>query len=191
MAYELIAAKREEMGTGASRRLRHAGKVPAVVYGDNKDAVSLTLDHNTLFYALKEEAFHASVLDLVIDGAKEAVLLRDFQMHPYKAQVMHIDFQRVNPNEKVHVKVPLHFVGADVCPAVKQQSGSVTHVTTEVEVRSLPAALPSFVEVDLSAMSAGTILHLSDLKLPEGVELVALARGENATVATATGIAAE
>ncbi|TIC79557.1 50S ribosomal protein L25/general stress protein Ctc [Crenobacter intestini] len=190
MAYELIAAKREEMGTGASRRLRHAGKVPAVVYGDNKDAVSLTLDHNTLFYALKEEAFHASVLDLVIDGAKEAVLLRDFQMHPYKAQVMHIDFQRVNPNQKVNVKVPLHFVGGDVCPAVKLQSGSVTHVATEVEVRSLPAALPSFVEADLSAMSAGSILHLSDLKLPEGVELVALARGENATVATATGIAA-
>lgn len=191
MSYELIAAKREELGTGASRRLRHAGKVPAVVYGDDKDAVSLTLDHNVLFYALKEEAFHSSVLELVVDGAKEQVLLRDFQMHPYKPQVMHIDFQRVNPNEKIHVKVPLHFVGADVCPAVKLQSGNVTHVTTEVDVRSLPANLPSFIEVDLSAMTAGTIIHLSDLKLPEGVEIVALIRGNDATVASASGIAIE
>ncbi|MGL6072123.1 50S ribosomal protein L25/general stress protein Ctc [Craterilacuibacter sp.] len=191
MSYELIAAKREELGTGASRRLRHASKLPAVVYGDNKDAVSITMDHNPMFYALKQEAFHASVIDLVIDGVKEQVLLRDFNMHPVKPMVMHADFQRVNPNEKVHVKVSLHFVGADTCPAVKLHSGRISHVTTEVEVCALPANLPTHLDVDLSAMIAGQIVHLSDLKLPEGVELAALLRGKNATVASATGVIVE
>ncbi|CUA81765.1 ribosomal protein L25, Ctc-form [Gulbenkiania indica] len=187
MAYELNAAKREEMGTGASRRLRRAGKLPGVIYGANQDAQSIVLEHNPVFYALKEEGFHTGILTLVIDGAKQPVLLRDFQMHPYKQQVMHIDFQRVDANEKMHVKVPLHFVNADVSPAVKLQGGLVSHVMTEVDVRALPGQLPSFIEVDLSGLKAGQSLHLSDLKLPEGVEITALLRGENSTVAAASG----
>ncbi|WP_293765724.1 50S ribosomal protein L25/general stress protein Ctc [uncultured Aquitalea sp.] len=184
MAYELIAAKREEMGTGASRRLRSAGKLPAVVYG-NGAAESVVLDHNPIYYALKEEAFHSAIIDLVVDGAKQTVLLRDFQMHPYKQQVMHIDFQRVDLSQKVHVKIQLHFVGADVSEAVKLQGAKISHILNEVEVRALPGDLPKFIEVDLSNIKAGQTIHMSDLKLPAGVELTAVARGENGAVALA------
>lgn len=190
MAYELIAAKREEQGTGASRRLRHAGKLPAVVYGGGKDAVAVVLEHNPVYYALKEEAFHTGILNLVIDGTTEPVLLRDHQMHPYKQQVMHIDFQRVNLNEKMHVKVALHFVGGDVSEAVKLQGSKISHIMNDVEVRALPAQLPTFIEVDLSGVKAGQTVHLSDLKLPEGVEIVALARGSNLAVASVSGSSA-
>ncbi|PXX49531.1 MULTISPECIES: 50S ribosomal protein L25/general stress protein Ctc [Aquitalea] len=184
MAYELIAAKREEMGTGASRRLRHAGKLPAVVYG-NGAAESIVLDHNTVFYALKEEAFHSAILDLVIDGQKQAVILRDFQNHPYKQQVMHVDFQRVDLSQKVHVKIQLHFVNADQSDAVKLQGAKISHIINEVEVRALPGDLPKFIEVDLSAIKVGEAVHLSDLKLPAGVEIAALVRGEDAAIALA------
>ncbi|RXZ44794.1 50S ribosomal protein L25/general stress protein Ctc [Crenobacter cavernae] len=187
MSYELIAAKRVEQGTGASRRLRRAGKLPAVVYGAGKDAEAIVLEHNPLYYALKDEAFHASVLDLVVDGDKQQVLVRDYQMHPFKQLVLHIDFQRIDANEKINVNVPLHFLNADLSPAVKLQSGKVSHVVTSVEVSALPGQLPKFIEVDLSEAQAGQSVHLSDLKLPEGVELVALARGENATVANISG----
>lgn len=189
MAYELIAAKREELGTGASRRLRHAGKVPAVVYGGSQAAESVVLDHNVVFYALKEESFHSSILDLVIDGQKQAVLLRDFQNHPYKQQVMHIDFQRVDLSEKIHVKVQLHFVNGDVSEAVKLQGSKISHIVTEVDVRALPGNLPKFIEVDLSSIKAGQTIHLSDLKLPEGVEITALVRGDNAAIASASSVA--
>lgn len=190
MSYELIAAKREQLGTGASRRLRHAGKLPAVVYGANTEAVSVVLEHNPIYYALKEEGFHTGILNLVIDGEKQAVLLRDYQMHPYKQLVLHMDFQRVDLNEKMHVKVPLHFVGADASEAVKLQGAKISHVLTEVDVRALPAQLPSFIEVDLSAIQAGQTIHLSDLKLPEGVEITALVRGGDQAVASASGAAA-
>ncbi|EEG10422.1 50S ribosomal protein L25/general stress protein Ctc [Pseudogulbenkiania ferrooxidans] len=190
MSYELIAAKREQLGTSASRRLRHAGKLPAVVYGANTEAVSVVLDHNPVYYALKEEGFHTGILNLVIDGEKQAVLLRDYQMHPYKQLVLHMDFQRVDLNEKMHVKVPLHFVGADASEAVKLQGAKISHVLTEVDVRALPAQLPSFIEVDLSAIQAGQTIHLSDLKLPEGVEITALVRGGDQAVASASGAAA-
>ncbi|SMF00798.1 50S ribosomal protein L25/general stress protein Ctc [Pseudogulbenkiania subflava] len=190
MSYELIAAKREQLGTGASRRLRHAGKLPAVVYGANTEAVSVVLEHNPVYYALKEEGFHTGILNLVIDGEKQAVLLRDYQMHPYKQLVLHMDFQRVDLNEKMHVKVPLHFVGADASEAVKLQGAKISHVLTEVDVRALPAQLPSFIEVDLSAIQAGQTIHLSDLKLPEGVEITALTRGGDQAVASASGAAA-
>lgn len=190
MSYELIAAKREQLGTSASRRLRHAGKLPAVVYGANTEAVSVVLEHNPIYYALKEEGFHTGILNLVIDGEKQAVLLRDYQMHPYKQLVLHMDFQRVDLNEKMHVKVPLHFVGADASEAVKLQGAKISHVLTEVDVRALPAQLPSFIEVDLSAIQAGQTIHLSDLKLPEGVEITALVRGGDQAVASASGAAA-
>lgn len=190
MSYELIAAKREQLGTSASRRLRHAGKLPAVVYGANTEAVSVVLEHNPVYYALKEEGFHTGILNLVIDGEKQAVLLRDYQMHPYKQLVLHMDFQRVDLNEKMHVKVPLHFVGADASEAVKLQGAKISHVLTEVDVRALPAQLPSFIEVDLSGIQAGQTIHLSDLKLPEGVEITALVRGGDQAVASASGAAA-
>jgi len=185
MAYELNAVKREEMGTGASRRLRHAGKLPGVIYGGDVAASSIVLDHNPVFYALKDEDFHSGVLNLTVDGQKEVVMVRDFQMHPYKQQVMHIDFQRVDMNVPMHVHVPLHFINADASPAVKTQGAKISHLLNDVDVRALPANIPHFLEVDLSAIEAGHSVHLSDLKVPEGVEIVALVRGENTTIAQA------
>ena len=179
MHIEINASKREAQGTGASRRLRRAGRVPGIVYGGGKDAQAVDLDHKELFFALKNEAFHSSVLDMVLDGSKEAVLLRDFQMHPYKPLVLHVDFQRVDATHKVHLKVPLHFVNADVAPGVKLGGGVVNHILTEVDVICLPDALPEFIVVDLGKMEAGQSLHLSDLTLPAGVELSALARGDD------------
>ncbi len=182
MHIEINASKREAQGTGASRRLRRAGRVPGIVYGGGKDAQSVDIDHKELYFSLKNEAFHSSVLSMNLDGAKENVLLRDFQMHPYKPLVLHVDFQRVDATHKVHMKVPLHFVNADVAPGVKLGGGVVNHVLTEVDVSCLPSALPEFIEVDLSALEAGQSLHLSDLKLAGDVELTALVRGDDHVV---------
>lgn len=184
MKFEVIANARKTQGTGASRRLRHAGRVPAIVYGANQPAANIELDHNTIYHQLKHEAFHASILTLDVDGAKEQVLLRDIHMHPWKLQVMHLDFQRVNPNAKIHMKVPLHFVNADLAPGVKLSGGNVTHVLNEVEVNCLPKDLPEFIEVDLSGLQAGHSLHLSEVKLSKGVELVELHRGNDMAVAS-------
>ncbi len=187
MNFEVIAQARAEQGSGASRRLRNAGRVPAIVYGAGKDAQAVTLDHNSIFHALRVEAFHASVLSLNIDGQVEKVLLRDVQHHPFRQLILHIDFQRVDPNTKLHIKVPLHFVNADVAPGVKLGCGIVNHVLNEVEVSCLPADLPEFIEVDLANLGAGQSIHMSDLKLSAGVELVALHRGDNQTVANCSG----
>ncbi len=184
MKFEVTATARKTQGTGASRRLRHAGRVPAIVYGANQPAANIELDHNTVYHQLKHEAFHASILTLNIDGAKEQVLLRDVQMHPWKLQVMHMDFQRVNPNVKIHMKVPLHFVNADIAPGVKLSGGNITHVLNEAEVSCLPKDLPEFIEVDLSGLQAGHSLHLSEVKLPAGVEFVDLHRGSDSAVAS-------
>lgn len=184
MQTEVIAAKRDLQGKGASRRLRRAGKVPAVVYGGEKGAQAIELDHNSIFHQLRHEAFHASILTLNVDGSKESVLLRDFQMHPFRPIVMHVDFQRVDKDQKLHIKVPLHFVNADIAPGVKLSGGIVSHVLTEVDVACLPADLPEFIEVDLADLAAGHSIHLADLKLPKGVEIPALIRGENTPVAT-------
>ncbi|MDA8224848.1 MAG: 50S ribosomal protein L25/general stress protein Ctc [Betaproteobacteria bacterium] len=181
---EVIAQKRDVQGKGASRRLRRSGKTPGVLYGGNKPAVSIELDHNMLFHALKREAFHASVLTLVLDGAKESVLLRDFVMHPFRSEVQHIDFQRVDSTHKLHISVPLHFVNADIAPGVKLSGGNVSHVMTELEISCLPGSLPEFIEVDLGQMAAGHSLHVADIKLPAGVESVATLKGENPVVAT-------
>jgi large subunit ribosomal protein L25 len=136
-------------------------------------------DHKELYFALKNEAFHSSVLSMNLEGAKESVLLRDFQMHPYEPLVLHVDFQRVDATHKIHLKVPLHFVNADIAPGVKLGGGVVNHILTEVDVSCLPGALPEFIEVDLGNLEVGQSLHLSDLKLPAGVELTALARGDD------------
>jgi large subunit ribosomal protein L25 len=169
MTIEVIATSRQAQGTGASRRLRNSGRTPGIVYGGG-DAVQIELDHNDLYYALRNEAFHASVLSLSVDGKKESVLLRDFQMHPFRQQVLHIDFQRVDAGKKMHVKVPLHFINADLAPGVKLGGGIISHVLNELDVACLPANLPEFVEVDLSKLEIGKSVHVSDLKLPKGVE---------------------
>jgi large subunit ribosomal protein L25 len=184
MKFEVTATARKTQGTGASRRLRHAGRVPAIVYGANQPAANIELDHNTVYHQLKHEAFHASILTLDIEGKKEQVLLRDVQMHPWKMQVMHMDFQRVNPNAKIHMKVPLHFVNAEIAPGVKLGGGNITHVLNEAEVSCLPKDLPEFIEVDLSGLQAGHSLHLSEVKLPAGVEFVELHRGSDSAVAS-------
>lgn len=187
MNFEVIAQARAEQGSGASRRLRNAGRVPAIVYGAGKDAQAVTLDHNTIYHALRVEAFHASVLSLNVDGQVEKVLLRDVQHHPFRQLILHIDFQRVDPNAKLHIKVPLHFINADLAPGVKLGGGIISHVLNEVEVSCLPANLPEFIEVDLANLGAGQSIHMADLKLANGVELVALHRGDNQTVANCSG----
>ncbi|SDW47160.1 50S ribosomal protein L25/general stress protein Ctc [Nitrosomonas communis] len=184
MQIEIDANKRTLQGKGASRRLRVEGKVPGVIYGGEGAAQSIELDHNNLFYKLKLEAFHASVLSLKVDGVKEQVLLRDVQMHPYKPQVLHVDFQRVDTDKKIHMKVPLHFVNAELSSGVKLAGGMVSHVLTEVDVSCFPQDLPEYITVDLSEMAAGSTLHLSDLQLPENVEIPALIKGDNLPVAT-------
>ena len=190
MQIEINAKKRDDQGTGASRRLRHAGRVPGIVYGGGKAAQSVDLDHKELYFSLKNEAFHSSILNLNVDGAKESVLLKDYQMHPYKQLVMHVDFQRVDATHKIHVKVPLHFLNAEIAPGVKLGGGVVNHLMTEVEVVCLPGSLPEFIEVDLANLDAGHTVHLSELKLPAGVEFAALVRGEDQGVANILGVRA-
>jgi len=182
MQFELKAQKRNDQGSGASRRLRRAGRVPAVVYGGSEAAEAIELDHNTILLNLRKEAFHASVLTLDIDGKKQPVLLRDSQMHPYKAIVLHIDFQRVDPKQKLHQKVPLHFVNADVAPGVKLSGGLVSHAMNEVDVTCLPANLPEFIEVDLKELKVGQSIHAKDLTLPKGVSLVTHGQDNNPVV---------
>ncbi len=181
---EVIAFPRTEQGSGASRRLRRAGQTPGIIYGGTEAPIAITLDHNALFHALKKEAFHSSILDIKVDGKAEKVVLRDFQVHAYKQLVLHIDFQRVDPNAKLHVKVPLHFVNADIAPVVKLSGGVISHVLHELDVSCLPKDLPEFIEVDLSAMTDGASFHVSDLKLPAGVS--AVHAKEDPTIATAT-----
>jgi large subunit ribosomal protein L25 len=184
MAIEVVAQTRKVQGRGASRRLRHAGKVPGIVYGGKTEPVNIELDQNSLFHQLRDEKFHASILTLSLDGAKQQVLLRAVNMHPWKAEVQHIDFQRVSADHKIHMKVPLHFVNAEKSPAIKEQGGLITHVLNDIEIRCLPADLPEFVAVDLSSISIGHSIHVRDLSLPKGVEL-ALGGNENPTVASA------
>ena len=184
MAIEVVAQTRKLQGTGASRRLRREGKVPGILYGGSKPAVTIELDHNALFHQLRNEKFHASILTLRIDGANEQVLLRTVNMHPFKMQVQHIDFQRVSSTEKIHMKVPLHFINAENSPAVKTSGGVVSHVLNELDVRCLPSDLPEFIEVDLSELDIGHSIHVNDLKLPKGVE-PSVRGGENPPVATA------
>lgn len=183
MIFEFAAQKRNDQGSGASRRLRRAGKVPGIVYGGTADPISIEVDHNAIFLALGKEAFHASVINLNVDGQKETVLLRDYQAHPYKRLVLHVDFLRVDPTQKLHTKVPLHFTNADIAPGVKLGGGIVSHVLNEVEVSCLPGDLPEFIEVDLKDLAAGHSIHVSDLQLPKGVVL-ALHGQENPVVAT-------
>ncbi|ANQ83898.1 50S ribosomal protein L25/general stress protein Ctc [Azoarcus olearius] len=192
MTIEFNATKREGQGSSASRRLRRAAQVPGIIYGAGKDAQPITLDHNELYHLLKKEAFHASVLSINVEGAKETVVLRDTQWHAYKQQVLHIDFQRVDASQKLHLKVPLHFVNGDNAPAVKLGGNIIAHVMTELDVQCLPSSLPEFIEVDLAALEAGQSIHVSQLKLPAGVEAVHHGEGDPvvASAQTTRGAAA-
>jgi large subunit ribosomal protein L25 len=181
---KVVAFARTQQGTGASRRLRNAGQTPGIIYGGKEAPQLITLDGNALYHALKKEAFHGSILDLEVDGKAQQVLLRDFQMHAYKQIVLHADFQRVDAKQAIHTKVTLHFVNADVSPAVKLSGATVSHVLNELEISCLPGQLPEFITVDLSKIEAGGSIHTGDLVLPAGV--TALTHGQNLTVATAS-----
>src|SRR5207302_2282542 len=185
MAIEITARKREAQGTGASRRLRTAGKVPGTVYGGDQGPLNIELDHKDLFIKLKNERFHASILTLDLAGTKQQVLLRAVNMHPFKLQVQHVDFQRVVKDKKIHMKVPLHFVNAEKSPGVKEQGGVVSHVLNELDVVCLPDDLPEYIEVDLGSLAVGHSIHVRSLALPGGVE-AALHKNENPVVATVT-----
>lgn len=174
--FELDAQVRDDIGKGASRRLRHANKVPAVVYGAGEAAVALTLDHNQMFHALSNEAFYSRILTLNISGKSEKVILKAMQRNPAKPRIAHMDFLRVRADQKLHMHVPLHFIGAENAPGIKE-GGVFSHVISDVEVSCLPANLPEFIEVDLSSFMLDQTMHLSELKLPSGVELIALAHG--------------
>jgi large subunit ribosomal protein L25 len=169
---KFVAFERAKQGTGASRRLRNTGRTPAIVYGGAAEPQLVELDHNALWHALKKEAFHSSVLDMELNGKTSQVLLRDVQMHPFKQLVLHIDFQRVDANTKLHMKVPLHYSGEENSPAVKLDQCLVNHVVTELEVACLPKDLPEFINVDLSDLKKGASLHLADITLPKGVTAV-------------------
>jgi large subunit ribosomal protein L25 len=181
---KVVAFNRELQGTGASRRLRKAGQTPGIIYGGTAAPALITVDGNAIWHALKKEAFHGAVLDLEIEGKTQQVLLRDFQMHAYKQLVLHVDFQRVDASQPIHTKVALHFVNADVSPAVKLSGAIVSHVLNELDISCLPGKLPEFITVDLSKLEAGGSVHVSDLTLPEGVTVIA--HGKDQTVATSS-----
>lgn len=169
---KFVAFERSKQGTGASRRLRVTGRVPGIVYGGSAEPQMIELDHNALWQAIKKEAFHSSILEMELGGQVSKVLLRDLQMHPYKQQILHVDFQRVDANTRLHMKVPVHYSGEEESPAVKIDKCLVNHVVTELEIACLPADLPEFIAVDLSGLKKGVSLHVNDITLPKGVKVV-------------------
>lgn len=182
--YEINAEVRDIKGTSASKRLRREGRVPAIMYGAGGDNQQLTLDHNEILRNLEHETFHSAIIQVKTPQGKEKAILRDVQMHPYRPQVMHVDLQRVSETEKLHIAIPLHFVGEDVAPGVKLEGGIMSHLINEVDVECLPADLPEYLEVDVSALNMHDTVKLSEIKLPDGVEITALAHGgEDQTVA--------
>lgn len=181
---KFVAFERKEQGTGASRRLRLADKVPGIVYGGSAAASLIELDHNALFHALKKEAFHSSILEMELAGKTEQVLLRDYQLHPFRQIVLHIDFQRVDATTMITKKVPLHFVNEENSPAVKTDKCLVNHVVTELRISCLAKALPEFLTVDLGELTKGQALHVSDLKLPAGVKVVTQGKPNPVIVST-------
>ena len=187
---KFVAFERAKQGTGASRRLRITGRTPGIVYGGTGEPLLIELDHNALFHAIKKEAFHASILEMELGGKEQKVLLRDLQMHPYKQQILHIDFQRVEATTRMTVKVPLHYSGEEESPAIKAEACIANHVLTELTISCLPADIPEFIAVDLSGLKKGTSLHVQDITLPKGVKFVA--KGQvNPVLVTAVAIVAE
>ncbi|WP_105200655.1 MULTISPECIES: 50S ribosomal protein L25/general stress protein Ctc [unclassified Pseudoalteromonas] len=186
ISYTFDAEVRAELGTGASRRLRRADKVPAILYGADKEAVSLTLDHNKIIQAQAHEGFYTHILTLNIGGESVEAILKDVQRHPFKPKITHLDFQRVDANSKIHTSIPVHFINEDV---VTKKGATVVHQLTEIEITCLPKVLPEFIEVDVAKLAAGDSLHLSDVKLPSGVSSVELAKGADHDQAVVTVVA--
>jgi large subunit ribosomal protein L25 len=184
MKIAVTAFPRTLQGTSASRRLRATGRVPGIIYGADKAAQAVEVDHAALLRHLKLEAFHASILDMTVEGASYPVLLRDFQMHPFKSQVLHVDFQRVDKNKKIHMKVPLHFMNAEICVGVKEGGGVVQHIMNDIEIQCLPDDLPEYIEIDLAALALGHSLHIAELKMPKGVEPISRVKHDNPAVVT-------
>jgi large subunit ribosomal protein L25 len=180
---EFTAFPRQGEGRGASRRLRRGGKAPGIVYGAGVDPTPIELDHNALIHALRNEAFHSSILSMKLDGKPQKVLLRDVQMHPFRAEVLHVDFQRIDEARKIHMKVPLHYVNEALSPAVKLGGAIISHVANDLDVSCLPKDLPEFIEVDLSTLEAGKSVHVSEIRLPAGV--VAVTHGRDPVIAAA------
>ncbi len=175
---QFVAFERNKQGTGASRRLRNTGRAPGIVFGGASAPVNIEIDHNALWHALKKETFHASLLDMELADKTEKVILRDVQYHPFKQQVLHVDFQRVDAKTRLHKKVPLHFVGAEQSPAVKEDKCVVNHVMTEIEIECLATQLPEHITVDLSQATKGSSIHVSHIQLPAGVKVVTHGRGD-------------
>jgi large subunit ribosomal protein L25 len=188
---KFVAFERAKQGTGASRRLRNSGKTPGIVYGGKGEPLLIELDHNALWHALKKEAFHASILEMEMAGKTSKVLLRDVQYHPFKQLVLHVDFQKVDANTKLHMKVPVHYVKAEESQAVKFEACVVNHVISELEVACLPADLPEFIEVDLSGLKKGMSLHLDDIQLPKGVTAVTHGKKNPVLVSVVSTVAEE
>lgn len=185
--FELNAETRSEKGTGASRRLRRAGKVPGILYGAGKEPVMLSFDHDPLWHHTRHEAFFTSILSVKIDGkVVDQAILRDLHMHPFKPKVAHVDLQRVSATERLHLPVPLHFINQETAPGVKLQGGLVAHLVTEVDVSCLPNQLPEFLTVDVGNLHVGESIHLSNLTVPEGVTLTDLAHGNDLAIVTIT-----
>ncbi|MFT3801928.1 MAG: 50S ribosomal protein L25/general stress protein Ctc [Burkholderiaceae bacterium] len=182
---KVVATSRKLQGTGASRRLRRSGYTPGIIYGGSAEPAAITIEHNPLYHSLRVEAFHSSILDMELDGKPEKVLLRAVQWHAFKPLVLHVDFQRVDADQKIQMKVPLHFVNQEISPAVKLHSALVNHVVNEIEVHCLPADLPSFIEVDLANLEVGKAVHLSSIKLPEGVTPITHGKDEDPVLVNA------
>jgi large subunit ribosomal protein L25 len=186
MKIEIKANERMVKGTGASRRLRHSGITPGILYGNNKDAKSIEINAKNLSLQFRKEVFHSSILTLDLNGQKEAVILRDYQLDPVSSNLLHIDLQRINENQKLHVKVPFHFVNEETAPGVKLEGGIISHIMTEVDIACLPKDLPQFIEVDLAELGLGESIHLSQIKIAEGIELTPLTHGNDAAVTSIT-----
>lgn len=187
---EIMAQSRKEEGRGASRRIRRAGGVPGVIYGGDAEPSPITLDHNTLYHALRKEAFHSSILTINLDKKPVQALLRDVQMHPYKQQVLHVDFLRVDQKRKITMRVPLHFINGEASPAVKLEGALINQIMNELEISCLPKDLPEYIEVDLSEMTVGVTIHVSSLKLPQGVVAI-VPHGMDPTVVSASVVKEE
>ncbi|MEJ2760406.1 MAG: 50S ribosomal protein L25/general stress protein Ctc [Gammaproteobacteria bacterium] len=176
-SFELTAEPRTDVGKGASRRLRRSGRVPGILYGSDKDAAMVSFDHDDLLHRLDYEAFFSHILTIKLDGASENVVLKDLQRHPFKRMIYHVDFQRINEKEELTMRVPLHFVNEETCPGVKTGGGVISHIMTDLEIACLPKDLPEYIEVDLGALDLGDAIHLGELKLPGGVEILSLRHG--------------
>ncbi len=177
LQYAIAVEPREQKGTAASRRFRREGKVPAVIYGAGGGNREFLIDHDELMHKLAVEGFHSAIIELQTADGTEKAILRDVQMHPYRPQVMHVDFQRISETEKLHIAIPLHFIGEDVAPGVKTQGGIMSHLMNEVDIECLPGQLPEYLEIDVSELHLHDSVKLSDIKVPEGVTITALAHG--------------